>query len=281
MNLKEEELIKLLPGKVTKIPGKDPDVKIDININRFLFQTWKTRDNIPEHWIEGQEAIKVHMGGWYHIITDDNDNRKFIQEHYPKYLEKYDSFQYPIQRADYIRGFLLYKFGGVYLDLDTVIQKPLDDLFTTNNDVYLVMSGNVTSCATNSFMAGVKGSKFWEDYFYEMTDAKLPWYTIFGKHWQVLCSTGPIALNRALKRTNSIVGLLPGTLLMPCNVCNMETTCDSSKAYIRPLIGTSWNPGLSDTNFYNYVICNTVKFIIIVILIVLLIILLIYLGYTW
>jgi len=39
---------------------------------------------------------------------------------YPWFLETFDGYVYPIQRADAIRYFVLYYFGGIYIDLDDV-----------------------------------------------------------------------------------------------------------------------------------------------------------------
>lgn len=39
---------------------------------------------------------------------------------YPWFLETFDSYPYPIQRADAIRYFVLHHFGGIYIDLDDV-----------------------------------------------------------------------------------------------------------------------------------------------------------------
>jgi hypothetical protein len=43
-----------------------------------------------------------------------------MAEEYPWFLETYDGYPFPIQRADAIRYFVLAHFGGTYLDLDDV-----------------------------------------------------------------------------------------------------------------------------------------------------------------
>ena len=278
------ELDKLkLPGKVTRYRvindkrNKD-NVKEVVTIPKIIFQTWKSRDDIPDKWISGQESIETYMSDWTHVITDDDDNRNFIKEYYPEYLSKYDSFPYNIQRADFVRPFLLYKFGGLYLDMDIEIQRPLDDLFTSDSEVFLVMSGNVTSCTTNSFMASKKGAEFWKIYFEEMCQ-ELPFWCKFTKHFTIMKSTGPIAIHRAFQKhesSRSIV-ILPAKLVMPCNICNMTTTCDTSESYIKPLQGSSWVTSW-DTHFFNFTICCMYEIIFAVVVILILIIMLILLN---
>jgi hypothetical protein len=46
--------------------------------------------------------------------------RTFIATHYPWFLETFEGYKYPIQRADSIRYFVLYHYGGIYIDLDDV-----------------------------------------------------------------------------------------------------------------------------------------------------------------
>ncbi len=50
----------------------------------------------------------------------DKKAREFIADEYPWFLETFDSYPYPIQRADTIRYFVLHHFGGIYIDLDDV-----------------------------------------------------------------------------------------------------------------------------------------------------------------
>src|SRR5437762_1813333 len=113
-------------------------------IPRRIMQTWKTK-NVPEHWKPSPLSIRQHMPDWEYTLMTDEDNRKFVAEHFPDFLPYYDRFPYPIQRADAIRYCWLYIHGGVYLDLDTVVQKSLEPLFEDGGDLFLVASGNLGS----------------------------------------------------------------------------------------------------------------------------------------
>lgn len=44
----------------------------------------------------------------------------FIAREYPWFLETFKGYEYPIQRADTIRYFVLAHYGGIYIDLDDV-----------------------------------------------------------------------------------------------------------------------------------------------------------------
>lgn len=54
----------------------------------------------------------------------DAKSRELIATEYPWFLNTFDNYTQPIQRADAIRYFVLAHFGGIYLDLDDVTPFP-------------------------------------------------------------------------------------------------------------------------------------------------------------
>jgi Mannosyltransferase OCH1 and related enzymes len=70
--------------------------------------------------------------------------------------------KYDIQRIDYIRFFILHKFGGFYIDLDMIAIKPLNTLLKCdmilNNINHLVTNHN--EFVINDFMATKKQNSF-------------------------------------------------------------------------------------------------------------------------
>lgn len=96
-------------------------------IPKIIHQTYKTED-IPEHWRAGQQAVKDLHPDWEYMFWTDESAREFLQNHYAFFLPTYDAYPYPIQRADAIRYFLLYHYGGIYLDLDLTPYRPLTSL---------------------------------------------------------------------------------------------------------------------------------------------------------
>lgn len=226
------------------------------SIPREIFQTWKTRD-VPEHWKESQISIINHLPGWKYTLFTDEDNRKFVETHFPDFLSTYDAFPYNIQRADAIRYMYLYMNGGVYMDLDIALQKPIDELLG-DEDFYLVPSGNVSSSFTNSFMISKPKVPFWLDVIEEM---KKPVSLLsFTKHFVIMNSTGPMMLTRVARRYRKKFGYLPVKTIMPCNACNVEI-CNTEDAYTKNLVGQSWCS--IDSKIFNFFLCNWRKLIMI------------------
>jgi hypothetical protein len=53
---------------------------------------------------------------------------EFLETEYPWFVPTYDSYSHPIQRVDALKYFVLYHFGGIYMDLDIACRRPLDPL---------------------------------------------------------------------------------------------------------------------------------------------------------
>lgn len=233
-------------------------------------QTWKD-NNVPDKWKDSPESIRKHMPDWQYILMTDEDNRNFIEEHFPDFLPRYDSFRYNIQRVDAIRACWLYINGGVYIDLDIVVNRPLDSLFESNCDAYFVSSANVSSYITNAFMASKPRCNIWLEYIERMKQEESPLIRLSGKNFIVMTTTGPMCLTETLKSTETIYAKLPSKLLTPYSVCDIQKIDLNNipeDLYLYPLPGGSWNDWTSKS--VNAIMCNwrTIVVIFLVIVIV-------------
>lgn len=104
----------------------------------IIHQTWKTKD-VPEKWLSLYKlwqsfCLQYH---YEHRLWTDEENRALIATHFAWFLPKYDKFPYPIQRVDSVRYFILYKYGGIYSDLDLA---PKPERFAEVHDLILQYS---------------------------------------------------------------------------------------------------------------------------------------------
>ena len=134
-------------------------------IPRRIFQTWKVRSPLPAAFEFWSSTIKEHNKDYEYIIWDDADNKRFIAENYPWFMEKYEFYTKEIFRVDAVRYFELYHFGGFYLDLDVECLRPLDR-YLTGNDVLVGRMGQDAAfpdLIPNAIMASKPRQEFWLD----------------------------------------------------------------------------------------------------------------------
>ncbi len=132
------------------------------NIPKVIHRTWKDQD-IPydifkKEWVESWE--KYNPSWEFRFYTDDDIDR-FMEENYPEHLEMLNSYDQHIKKVDAFRYFLLYRYGGMYVDLDFECFKPLDSLFKEGVNIYLQQNNPTIPRVTNSIMISSPGHIFW------------------------------------------------------------------------------------------------------------------------
>lgn len=82
-----------------------------------IFQTWHTK-NLPPQMQETVNYIKENNPSFKHYLYDDNDCYDFIKYNFsPIVLNTFNSLVPGAYKADLWRYCILYKFGGIYLDI--------------------------------------------------------------------------------------------------------------------------------------------------------------------
>jgi mannosyltransferase OCH1-like enzyme len=240
------------------------------NIPRLIHQTYKT-SNLPQAWKETPKSWIENHPSWRYMFWDDADCRRLVATEFPDFLSIFDSYQYPIQRADATRYIMLYVYGGVYIDMDILCKKPIDDLFYKEADVYLLRTPN-TGIITNCLMASKKGCNFWLYVIRVMMErAKNPNSLWLTKHVEIMNTTGPAMLQSAFdsymesNNPRSSFVFLPRAYLFPeeCNVCAPKP-CTTLESYVTILQGSSWCG--SDTEIMTAFYCHSQEVIALLVL---------------
>ncbi|KFZ16638.1 hypothetical protein V501_02125 [Pseudogymnoascus sp. VKM F-4519 (FW-2642)] len=122
----EDGAVHAIPAADIMRPSEDHTDRNDRQvIPRIIHQTY-VNDSIPAQWVPSQRScIDLHPDYEYKLWTDTL-SREFIRTKYPWFLDTFDSYPFPIQRADAIRYFILDHYGGIYLDLDDGCARRLD-----------------------------------------------------------------------------------------------------------------------------------------------------------
>lgn len=111
------------------IKRKESYSDIHNNINKddkIIWTYWENQNGkIPSHIELCLETFKKHLNSKYKLIIL---NEKTIKNYLPNVRNDFDNLMIA-QKVDYYRIALLYEYGGIWIDADTIIMSDLDDIF--------------------------------------------------------------------------------------------------------------------------------------------------------
>lgn len=227
-----------------------------MTIPKIIHQTWKT-DKIPDKVKKYQESWKTFHPNWEYMLWTDKDNENLIKEHYPWFLDIYENYEYNIQRVDAVRPFILYHYGGMYVDLDYECYKTFDDVVNLYSDkVYIVESPWPGEKVQNSLMISPKGNPFWKVVIKNMIKNKNLKFS--GKVETVLKTTGPNLIEHSVKEHP--VELLDSKKFNPSAVVNNCSGCYANHFGTSTWVSTNDTVHVACTFFHRYLLVPIVLF---------------------
>jgi mannosyltransferase OCH1-like enzyme len=111
-------------------------------IEKNIFQSWYTKvlDPLLQNKID---CFKNLNPDYSYNLYDDNDMDNFVNEHFNgEIAECYNKLNIIVAKVDFWRYLVLYKYGGIYLDMDSSIEKPLDELIRSTDEAIITAEGN-------------------------------------------------------------------------------------------------------------------------------------------
>ena len=116
-----------------------PEVRAGDVIPRIIHQTHYTAD-FPQELKDSIAALRAANPGWDYRFYGDSDIEQFIRKEYSddffRFYCRIDP-SYGAARADLFRYLLMYKVGGVYLDIKSIFTRPIDEILRPG-DRYLL-----------------------------------------------------------------------------------------------------------------------------------------------
>ncbi|KAH6976697.1 nucleotide-diphospho-sugar transferase [Ilyonectria destructans] len=128
------------------------------NIPLILHQTC-ANETIPHKWVDSRQSCKEVYSDFEYKLWTDASARDFISSEYPWFLDTWDNYPFPIQRADSIRYFILHYYGGIYLDMDILCNKtfPLDQVESGTAIHNAIFKSTLPTGVSNDFMISSAG----------------------------------------------------------------------------------------------------------------------------
>lgn len=108
-------------------------------IPKKIYQTNRTKE-VPSFIKDNINYLKRINPLWSYKLYDDNDIELYIKKYYGEkifnYYKRIDN-QYGAAKADLFRYLLIYREGGVYLDLKSTMYESLDNVLNDNDSFIL------------------------------------------------------------------------------------------------------------------------------------------------
>ena len=146
-------------------PRLDPSV---VAIPKIIHQTWK-EETVPPSLAPYQESWKRFNPDWEYRLWTDADNDALVRDEFPSLLELYSSLPRAIHRADFARVLYLWRFGGLYVDLDIEALRPADEvlggaacMLGCEPALHAERLRGVDRVVCNAAMASEADHRFWE-----------------------------------------------------------------------------------------------------------------------
>ena len=112
-------------------------------IPKIIHQTWKSK-SIPAYLQSYIDTWQQKNPNWEYRFYDDQDCLEFIKKYCPCYLAVYEQLPKPVERADFFRYLVLFYCGGVYADVDTSCEQPIDTWLDLQKQVVVGLESDTT-----------------------------------------------------------------------------------------------------------------------------------------
>ncbi len=111
-------------------------------IPKNIYQTWKTQ-NLPNKISKMHSRMLTKNPEYNHIIYTDEQMNDYMTSNADKeILDLYWKMNHIVAKADIWRYTILFERGGVYLDIDSKINKSLKNLIETDDEAIVTAETN-------------------------------------------------------------------------------------------------------------------------------------------
>ncbi len=200
----------------------------NMKIPRIIHQIYEDPAGPPEWLLTLAETWKEHHPAWEYRFWDKKEMEDFLGKEFPEFIQTYRAYSFNVQRWDAIRYLILYKIGGLYVDLDYECLEPLDSLL---NDALCCMgmepTGHVVAhnkalIVGNALMASVPNHPYFGAMIEEMMNGDQ--YSNYPEFLQVMETTGPLMTTRLYENypNKDEITLLSADLVAPLTLSEVR-----------------------------------------------------------
>ena len=204
-----------------------------------------------------RDSWKIKNPTWCHMEWNKETCLTLMKTFFPEHLDMYKKYKWEIQRCDSIRYFILYRYGGLYADMDYYCNRPFDDVLKKyTGRMYFVQTPNHYGVSiSNALMYSKRKQTFWKKVHLALENYKDSHSVFISKHIRVMCTTGPTFLNRIYSKFKRRYGLgmYPYEKFWPHGTGDIVTSLTKDPSlYALHVCKGSWRKG--DSVFLNSIV---------------------------
>ena len=195
-----------------------------LKIPKIIHQIYFDAVGPPKHLINISETWKNNHLDWEYRFWNGKMIERFMESEFTDFIPLFRSFPFDVQRWDFVSYLLLYRFGGLYVDMDYESIEPLDSLLWDTSCCFGMeplthtIRNNKPYTIGNAMMASVPNHDFFAHIIRDISTCK--WQVHKYKETQVMESTGSFMLNRVFDayENKEDITLLPAELVAPLSL---------------------------------------------------------------
>lgn len=163
-----------------------------------IWQTYKTRD-LPKEAEKCQQTWVNQKNIKYHFMSDP-DIEQFVRNHYPDDVYRvFIKLPLGVMRADLWRYCILYKYGGIYSDIDSKLLRPIETWdFKKGDRIIIGLENDIHFCQWT--IASVPNHPILKNVIQMIVDEFNKGIDLTNEHF-VHKHTGPGIWTRAINKT--------------------------------------------------------------------------------
>jgi len=178
------------------------------HIPKIIHQTAPTDKNKwPKIWEECQKSWKYYFPEpeYEYKMWNDEDIDNFIKTDFNYFYEIYKNYDQNIKRIDMVRYFILYKYGGIYVDMDYKCFKNFYNIIPSNKVSISESPYKENEFLQNALMISPINHNFW----LKVIDKAIERKDANNNFNNVLYQTGPVLISDVYYENIEMVEVLP------------------------------------------------------------------------
>ena len=215
-------------------------------IPKKIHYIWLGGNPLPEMVVKCVESWKKYCPD-YEIIRWDESNLNIDINQYCR--QAYDAKKYAFA-SDVLRYYVVHQHGGIYLDVDVELIKPLDNLL--NNKAFMgfemgnelcVNPGLILGAEKNNKLLGEMLNRYQNDSFID-DNGIINYETICTKTTNHLVKNYGLQVENKVQDLGEVV-VYSTDYFCPLNSCTKENVYQNENTYSKHLYLASWVPKLT------------------------------------